>query len=567
MLFLSLTVDNFGVCRGRYAFEDGAGFENYQRHHVTVFSGHNGAGKNTIFQGMMLALYGSMYLGDALRLKEYNNFILSRMHRLPEEMKYSGTGIGDSGIKLKLQYVQSGRPFDIEIERRWKKHGHTIEETLKVLKDGQPPDVDLTDYQAWIDDLISPGVGSLCFFDAEQLDALASQDQQSDVLRVTLTRLLGLDWVQYLEQDLDQLMMRQGSTKKIENLYVKVLELQTERDRLEEQLALLRRQLDEVNSDISSCESALAQQERILAAEGGAYAARRPVLQSRLHTIEKEVEVLSNQLHDLCADLLPFALAPELCLQLYKRLTAEVEIRKQHIINTMLQEKLPEIEEMLLADEVWQGLDISQQGRRYLTQRLTEKLKSFEQLQSPDKLSIIHQLSESEHQQLRKWISQTIRDIPQQVQLLGDRLRNLKKEKRRIETDLQRAPDDEVLAPIHAEISRLRGILAEKQKRQAPLNEHIGSLQFQRDEKRRLLQEAVDQYEKVRKFEKQLKYAEQSKNVLRTYKDALTRQKLRTLEDALTTCFNKLCRKEHLLSRVNVDPEDLSIHLEGVGGT
>ncbi len=390
---------------------------------------------------------------------------------------------------------------------------------------------------------------------AEQLDALASQDQQSDVLRVTLTRLLGLDWVQYLEQDLDQLMMRQGSTKKIENLYVKVLELQTERDRLEEQLALLRRQLDEVNSDISSCESALAQQERILAAEGGAYAARRPVLQSRLHTIEKEVEVLSNQLHDLCADLLPFALAPELCLQLDKRLTAEVGIRRQHVIDTMLS-----------SDEVWEGLDISQQGRRYLTQRLTEKLKSFEQLQSPDKLSIIHQLSESEHQQLRKWISQTIRDIPQQVQLLGDRLRNLKKEKRRIETDLQRAPDDEVLAPIHAEISRLRGILAEKQKRQAPLNEHIGSLQFQRDEKRRLLQEAVDQYEKVRKFEKQLKYAEQSKNVLRTYKDALTRQKLRTLEDALTTCFNKLCRKEHLLSWVNVDPEDLSIHLEGVGG-
>ena len=399
------------------------------------------------------------------------------------------------------------------------------------------------------------------------MGALASQDKQSDVLRVTLTRLLGLDWVQHLEQDLDQLMVRQGSTKKIENLYVKVLELQTERDRLEEQLALLRRQLDEVNSDIFSCESALAQQERLLAAEGGAYAARRPVLQSRLHTIEKEVEALSNQLQDLCADLLLFALTPELCLQLYKRLTTEVEIRRQQVINALFQEKLPEIEDMLLADEVWEGLDISLQGRRYLTQRLTEKLKSFEQLQSPDNLSIIHQLSESEHQQLRKWISQTIRDIPQQVQLLGDRLRTLKKEKRRIETDLQRAPDDEVLAPIHAEISRLRGILAEKQKRQAPLNEHIGSLQFQRDEKRLLLQDAVDQYEKVRKFEKQLKYAEQSKNVLRTYKDALTRQKLRTLEDALTTCFNKLCRKEHLLSRVNVDPEDLSIHLEGVGGT
>src|SRR5205807_351202 len=106
---------------------------------------------------------------------------------------------------------------------------------------------------------------ALCFFDAEHLDALANRDQQSTVLRETLTRLLGLDWVQHLEVDLEQLMNRQGSTKKVEHLYTKLLELQVARDKIDDQLAQLRGELEEVNSDISSCEAALTQQDRLLA--------------------------------------------------------------------------------------------------------------------------------------------------------------------------------------------------------------------------------------------------------------------------------------------------------------
>src|SRR5437879_2946885 len=153
MLFLSLTVDNFGVFRGRHFFELVPRLENHQRHHLTIFSGHNGAGKTTIFQGMMLALHGSASFGYGLSPQKYNKFLLSRMHRLPHEMKHLSTADADSGVALKLQYVQSGRPFTVEIERRWSKYKHTIKETLTVFKDGQPPDIDPADYQAWVDDL------------------------------------------------------------------------------------------------------------------------------------------------------------------------------------------------------------------------------------------------------------------------------------------------------------------------------------------------------------------------------------------------------------------------------
>jgi len=566
MLFLSLTIDNFGVFRGKHTFDLAPYRDNNEERRLTIFRGHNGAGKTTIFQALILTLYGLEYFGDMASTQGYHNFFRSRIHHSSSD---EAKALDNESIStaLSLQYVQSGRTVEVQIERQWKKYEHTAKEDLKVLKDGRPLDVNPDDYQTWIDDLVPRGIGMLCFFDAEKLDALASEGQQSKILSETLNRLLGLDWVHSLETDLYQFTTRKGSTRKIESLYTEGLELQTERDKIESQISVLRKELDEINQDIAGCEDALTQQERKLAAEGGAYAARRPVLENQLHTIQKEIEHLSSQLRDLCADLLPFALIPELCIQLSKRLTSEIETHRRQIIGNLFKEKVPEIEDFLSGSDIWEGLDIPQNARKHLAGMLIEKLKTFGELQAIDDSHFVHHLSEPEQQRLSGWIGQSIRDIPKQAQQLGNRLRVLKKEKQRIDADLLRAPDDEVLAPIHEEIQRLREILFVKQKRQTALNEQIGSLQFQRDEKRKELQEVIDQHDKVRKNEKQLKYAEQTRNVLRTYKDALMRQKLRTLEVTLTDCFNKICHKEHLLAGAQIDPTDLSIQLKSVGGT
>src|SRR5437588_6292387 len=116
MYFLTLTVDNFGVFRGKHSFELAPRFQNDHWQRLTVFSGHNGAGKTTIFQAMMLALHGLHYFGDLTNPQNYHNFLRSRMHH-PPEMKQ--TDVNDSGVALSFRYVQSGQPFDIQVERRW----------------------------------------------------------------------------------------------------------------------------------------------------------------------------------------------------------------------------------------------------------------------------------------------------------------------------------------------------------------------------------------------------------------------------------------------------------------
>lgn len=567
MLFLNLTVNNFGVYKGEHVFELAPHTINGENHNLIIFSGHNGAGKTTLFQAMMVALHGFSQFDSSADLQKDKNFMRSRIHGYRSGSATKDTSVIDSGVALSFQYVQSGRTSTIEVERRWKKQGQGIREIFNILQDGQPPKIDRDDYQVWLDELIPPGFAQLCFFDAEQLDALANRNQQSTILKETMMRLLGLDWVQRLDADLDVLISRQGSTKKVETLYTKVLELQTDRDKFDDFLGVLRRELEEVGSDISSCEAALEQQNRLLVAEGGLYADRKRDLQEQLHTVQKEIDFLSNQLRNLCNELLPFALAPELCLQLQRRLVREIEIRRQHTLNTLLQDKLPEIEGLLVEDQIWADLGISLESRRQVTKHLAEKLKTFGQPQSSGNEIILHHLAELEHQQLRSWISQAILDIPKHVQSLCADLRIKKEEQKRISLDLQRAPDEDVLVPIRTEIARLQKISSERKKRQSALEGQIGSLQFQRNEKNRELQETIEQHRKLRKVEKQLKYAERSKATMRAYKDVLMRQKLHELEEALVFSFNKICRKEQLLSKASISPEYFEIHLETIDNT
>src|SRR5205823_813065 len=120
---------------------------------------------------------------------------------------------------------------------------------------------------------------------------------------------------------------------------------------------------------------------------------------------------------------------------------------------------------------------------------------------------------------LQEWIAKSLHSIPQQVQTWGERLRELQAEQRRLEEDIQRAPEVESIAHLHAEMERLRKSLVEVQKRLANLAEERGRVRFQREEQYRLCQQASAQLEAAALVERQMALATRSKIVLRTYQD------------------------------------------------
>ncbi len=520
MRLLNLTIQNFGVFYGRHDFDltpvsdDLARVRNAENamHPLVVISGQNGVGKSTLFQALMLALHGSLALGDQVSRQAYSDFLLSRLHRR------MGIGvpitIDDAAVSLSFRYVQSGQPQRILVERRWQRSGEQVAEALKVFCDGKEPEVAAEDYQNWLNDLFPPGLAAVCFFDAEKLEALSHPEHYSELLGVTLRRLLGLDLVERLQNDLDRyLMLQGGGSKEGDKLRVEKEQLETSLKEQETRLEELKERAEKLLAEEKNLVESLATQERRLVAEGGSYAARRSAMQERLQTVERDIEELSTQLRDMCAELLPFALVPELCASLSDRLKIEASLGGAQS-DEQLEQQLDDLKSVLEADDLWKDIKISYLNRDRFADRLIKKLRKTAKAKKAAQASVLHPLAEPERERLQSWITQAQHVVPQQTSFIGERLRALQEEQSRIEADLRRAPDEVTLAPIHAEITRLQTELEQLRLQQGELKEQTGATQFQHTETRRKLERIGEKFAAAQARQRQTQLAERSRRAL-----------------------------------------------------
>lgn len=566
MRLLNLNVTDLGLFRGRHDFDltpvrnpDGG------HRNLIVIRGRNGVGKSTLFQALALALHGSLSLGPRASRDEYNHFLLKKIHRA----KPGGSQMANesASVALSFEYVLSGRPLRVQVERRFELNGMSVAEKLRVLCDGNPPDVDAADYQTWINDLVPPRIADLCFFDAEHLDAISDKERSTASLAYALNRLLGLDLIERLRSDLEQYTFtRGGGSRALSRQRAKVIEYQTTVDSLIAQIKELTQSSEELKSQRIALEVELAEQERRLAAEGGAYAMRRPVQQQRLTALREEIGELETQLRDMSNELLPFALAPLLCRSLSDRLKLESSVRTQAAVEGLWREATAGLTTMLKSPEFYRGLSVPVKDRKDLAARVLRALRKSRPQHSATRLSAVHNLSESESELIQSWITRATEIVPHQVKFVATRLRALQMERRRTESDVKRAPDDAALAPLHSEITRLQVALEEVRRRESALSEEMGAFQFKCADATRQRQRAADELHKSQMNQKQLSLAERSIASLRAYKNEITHHRLAELEDAIVSSFNTLCRKEHLLEAVRISPIDFGLELRGGEG-
>ncbi len=558
MRILDLSLHNVGVFRGREKFDLSPSIEaDGTARHLILIRGQNGVGKSTLFRAMALALYGSRALGEKVSRKDYSDFIAGGLHR----SQNGGPPPSDHGsIGLGFAYVRSGETLHIQIRREWSRSANGGRETLSILCNNKAPDVDPTDYQTWLDEFVPKGLEPLCFFDAEQMDAFAAAGETNGFIGGALHRLLGINLATRLSADLERYTLTQGgSSKSIERLRTEVLEGHAAQVENNERLQRLQSEMKALIEQQAAVESDLGAQERLLASEGGTYSARRPMLEERLTTIQKEIEEANAEVHNLMSDLLPFCLAPRLCEALSSRLSRELELQRLITADLVWEQRVAKVKEALTRDELWTGIKVSAKSRTGFVDRLIQELSAASD--GAQERRIVLNLPESEHQQLQGWISQALQTVPEQARTICNKLKGLQTEARKTKSDLQCVPDENAIAPIHAEILRLESVLESLRTQQAVLGEEIGVLEFRRDQEQKKLQTLEEELSKAQASERRLALADKSKLALRAYSDALLRQKLAEFEKELVVRFNSICRKDHLLDAVHINRADFSIQL------
>jgi len=558
MRILDLSLHNVGVFRSREKFDLSPSMEaDGAVRHLVLIRGQNGVGKSTLFRAMALALYGSRALGEKVSRRDYSDFIAGGLHR----SQNGGPPPSDHGsIGLGFEYVRSGQKQHIQIRREWSRSANGGRETLSILCNDKAPDVDPADYQMWLDEFVPKGLESLCFFDAEQMDAFAAAGETNGFVGGALHRLLGINLATRLSADLERYTLTQGgSSKSIERLRAEVLEAHAAQVENNETLERLQSEMKALTEHQAAIEAELGGQERLLASEGGTYSARRPMLEERLTTIQKEIEEANGEIHSLMSDLLPFCLAPRLCEALSGRLSRELELQRLITADLVWEQRVAKVKEALASNELWSGIKVSAKSRAAFANRLIQELTA-----TPDNTldrRIVLNLAEAEHQQLQSWISQALQTVPEQARTVCNKLAGLQAEARKTKADLQRVPDENAIAPIHAEILRLEAILDGLRTQQAVLGEEIGVVELRRDQEQKKLQTLEEKLTKGQASERRIELADKSKLALRAYSDALLRQKLAEFEKELVVRFNSICRKDHLLDAVHINRADFSIQL------
>lgn len=561
MKFKKLTIENFGVYRGRHVFN----LQTYpkngsKKQNVIVVKGPNGSGKTTFYRTISLTLFGRIALGTKISVADYTDFIRTKFHKnSDEEVK---DHISKCSVCLDFEYIQSGIRKDIQVQRTWEEKS-AIQEKLSITVNGKKPEVEEDDYQRWLNDLFPAGLIHVMCFDAEDMNSLVRNHNEEELKKV-VKRLLGLHMVEQLNEDLNYYLRNKGGGNRYYQLNDEVLTQQSYIDRQKNEMDNKRSHQKNLEVQEAELNGKLSELERELSAQGGVYAARRPMIKDRILLLDKEIETLAVRLRELSSGLLPFSFAPKLSKKLNNRLKSELEVHRQKIASDYLNDKVSDFTKKLQESRLWSDHSIKPDISKSIIQEI---IKILNQKESTNRSRVLlHELSENDVIKVQQWIREVSESVPQLALHFSKELRTKKEERAELQEFLNRAPEEEKLEPIFQQIKSVRDSLFDIRKENKIITEHIGSIQYKLDQAIRE-QEAISS--KIKDLEKELRkfsLAERSKMALDAYNQKLTEKQTFELSSQLVDCFNAICDKELLLSKAKINPQTFNVDLINKNG-
>ncbi|RAL69807.1 DNA sulfur modification protein DndD [Dehalococcoides mccartyi] len=379
-----------------------------------------------------------------------------------------------------------------------------------------------------------------------------------------MRRFLGLDIIARLSNDieryLDECMRAEGGTRENASLRNRMLDVQKLKDHLNTELESVLVERLQLSERKNKAEILLKRSERQLVSQGGTYAEKRQFLQEQHNRLESDHQARQNALIDLCNDLLPFSLVPELLHDLESTLKREADQKRKDLAADLFKDTCRSLVRTFEDESLWNGLNVHAETRDELLRRLSSAVNSYP-LNGLRESTVIHDITDIERQRITEWIRIAATETPNKVERLCDDLRSLDQMIVKIRIEMDKAPDDVLLAHVYQEIHEAQAEVSDLILEESKIQETIGTLQYRISETDRELRIMRDKLIKLQSAEHNLDLASRSLLVLKTYEDALVRTKIQDIEEKIVRSFNTLCHKSRLLSRITIDLDDYSLSL------
>lgn len=316
-----------------------------------------------------------------------------------------------------------------------------------------------------------------------------------------------------------------------------------------------------IQSQSDQIKGEIERQELILAGEGGGYARKREEWKAEKINLEHDITKVENELRELCSGLFPFSITPHYCKILKENLIEEDKIQTKQRLRELIQANMNEFDTVIQSSEFWSDISIQTDQKEKIREKMVTLIKKhLEPVDDHIGKKLIHQVSQAEYHQLLQWIDEAESHLPQKMNLLSERLEKLTTKRQKIVGMINKAPDDEIIAPHIKELNSLNKSFGGLEEKLNILDTSMRELNFQLNELNRKKEKILEAIQNVKGDSKKLDLANKVIHVLDDYAKELQGQKVKQLADNILMCFNRLIRKDDYVRNLLID-EDYTITL------
>ncbi len=557
MLFLEFEIQDFGIYAGSTLFELAGRPKAGAVPPTVLIGGKNGAGKTTFLEALRLCLYGRLSFPGGTSDGEFDEYLRSRIHR----SKSGSVPVYGAKLALTFQHAERGVRVQYRLVRRWRADdggAGKVTEEFDVYRDGQlMKDLDSHHWNDFIEDLIPVGVSRLFFFDGEQIQSLADDETADADLAKSLKTMLGLDLVERVRADLNHLQVRELK-KGSADQDVRALEtVEGARLGAQAELAAKEHEREAKAADLAIARAQAAGAEEELRARGGKFAAAREELLVERGALQARVETQAAEAKKLLDGTIALAFCPSLMNRTFGQLEAEDQLRADRVLRDRLDSVANEVGASLKREAT--ALRLEQPHGVVLANWVSDQIRASVP-SSPQEAEAVHDLSQSEVNQFRRWFEEA-GTAAERGRALEQDVGRTDRAQREVETHLAMAPDEETLAESFEVVAGCRT-------RVALLEEQKAALEMEERDAITVLARAQREYEKLTGRLKdrgavrdRLRLAQRSVEAMAEYQRLLTLKKVAALEARVQTRFATLARKDDLVRRVTIDPVTFQVHL------
>lgn len=553
MIFTQLSLTDFGLFRGAHTIA----LAPKPGRPVILFGGKNGAGKSTLFEAVRLCLYGQKTFGGSLSKDAYLSYLNSRIHSNPTQLIQPTV----ASIALDFNYADAGQIHGYRVTRSWERRGiQKVQEHVEVARDGKALEEVSDEYwQDFVRDMVPPGISQLFFFDGEKIQHLAEDASDQASLADSIKSLLGLDLIDRLQSDIGYFISRQIAPSLDQESSQEIQTLERERDALQTQVEQLRLKRGDGESTLTEHRLAIQRVETKLTSSGGTFSRNREGLIQKKATIKAAITQHESALRQLCAGMLPFALAPKLCQQVANQLVKEESTAHAEAGIKLLQGAKKELVHRISNAPLWASFPpaIKNKIRRQVTEIVNQPLE----MESAIGDEPIHHISPTERRQVLSWIQQAKTEIPIFLKAMGTDLESLYRDLTKVDVSLKKIPADEAIKPLVEELNQLHHQFSELYRQAKEIEQESAVTEARFAEATQLYQKQLASLAERDSVKSRTRLASKVQTVLSDYHTALLEKKVLELQDAVSKSFNTLCRKKDSLRRVTIDPKDFSVTL------